>query len=436
MASTINASTTAGLVQTADTSGVLQLQTAGTTIAALTSTGMAVTGTLSASGDATISGLTVGKGGGSIATNTSLGASALNANTTGTNNIGIGYVASPNNTTGLNNTVVGSQALYTNSTGSYNTAIGMQSLNSNTTDSNNTAVGYAAGYNNTTAQQNVLIGSQAGYQAGTGGYNVAAGYYAGFSMTSATGNVMVGVQAGVSTTTGIANTFVGGSNSSYVGRYNTTGYYNTAIGSDALSVNTTGFNNVALGYTAGGVVTTGSYNTYIGFGSSASSTSVQQEIVIGTFNMTGKGGSTAFISANGGNTYNGANSASWAITSDARLKKNIVDNTTGLSAITAIQVRNFEYRTADEVTELDSKNAIDKQGIQLGAIAQELKEILPECVKTESTGVMSVDTTNLTWYLVNSIKEQQALITSLTTRITALEGATSKAPVANTGGTV
>ena len=50
MASSINASTTSGIVQTADTSGILNLQSNGTTVASVSSTGLAVTGTLSASG--------------------------------------------------------------------------------------------------------------------------------------------------------------------------------------------------------------------------------------------------------------------------------------------------------------------------------------------------------------------------------------------------
>lgn len=50
MTTLINASTTAGLVQTADTTGNLSLQSGGTTILALTSAGAAVTGTLSSSG--------------------------------------------------------------------------------------------------------------------------------------------------------------------------------------------------------------------------------------------------------------------------------------------------------------------------------------------------------------------------------------------------
>ena len=54
MATIINASTSAGLVQTADTSGNLNLQSNGSTIVAVSSTGAAVTGTLSASGGVTV----------------------------------------------------------------------------------------------------------------------------------------------------------------------------------------------------------------------------------------------------------------------------------------------------------------------------------------------------------------------------------------------
>ena len=53
MTTTINASTSAGLVQTADTSGNLSLQSGGTTILALTSAGAAVTGTLGVTGKIT-----------------------------------------------------------------------------------------------------------------------------------------------------------------------------------------------------------------------------------------------------------------------------------------------------------------------------------------------------------------------------------------------
>jgi len=51
MAVTLNASTSSGLVQTADTSGEINLQSNGTTVLGVTSTGTSVTGTQSVSGN-------------------------------------------------------------------------------------------------------------------------------------------------------------------------------------------------------------------------------------------------------------------------------------------------------------------------------------------------------------------------------------------------
>lgn len=51
MAVTLNASTSSGLVQTADTSGNIELQSNGTTVLGVTSTGTSVTGTQSVSGN-------------------------------------------------------------------------------------------------------------------------------------------------------------------------------------------------------------------------------------------------------------------------------------------------------------------------------------------------------------------------------------------------
>ena len=53
---------------------------------------------------------------------------------------------------------------------------------------------------------------------------------------------------------------------------------------------------------------------------------------------------------------------------------------------------------------------IKKEGVQLGVVAQELQKVLPECVTKESTGVLSVQTDNLIWYLVNAVKELKAEI--------------------------
>ena len=314
--------------------------------------------TLTTANDASISGLTVGKGGGSQASNTALGASALANNSTGTENLAVGQNSMANGVvTGNQNTALGVAVMYPNTSGAYNLGAGFAALRLNTTGSNNVGLGHSALYSNTTASNNTAVGYQSLYATTTAGSNSA-----------------LGLQSGASNTTGTNNTFLGWQSGQY-------------------SVSTT----------------TGSQNTYVGCAAYGSSATANYEIVLG-FGGQGKGSSTAFVAVA---AYQGNNSTTWSITSDQRLKKNIVDNTTGLSAITAIQVRNFEYRTADEVTELEPQNAIDIKGVQLGAIAQELQAILPDCVKTESTGVMSVDTTNLTWYLINAVKELNAKVTAL-----------------------
>jgi hypothetical protein len=417
----------------------------------------------SAASDGLIYGLTVGRGASAVASNNALGTTALFSNTSGSNNLGAGYQALYFNTTGSNNAGLGSNALVFNTTGGSNTAVGREALQANTTASFSTAVGHQAAYSNTTGEgltvvgrqalysnttgssnvaigrtalfynttggSNVAVGNQALESNTTGQQNTAVGYQAGYSLTTANGYTFVGYQAGKSTTTnGNASAFgaaallnnTTGFQITAIGdgslQANTTGYQNTALGTSSLNAVTTGLSNTGLGSNSGSTLTTGSNNIYIGQGSTVSGVTVSNEIVIGT-NATGKGGSTGFINPNSGGVYQGNNSTLWSVTSDQRLKKNIVDNNTGLDKLTQIQVRNFEYRTEDEITELPKDQAIKKTGVQLGVIAQELKQILPECVKTESTGVMTVDADNLTWYMINAIKELKAEVDSLKSQL-------------------
>ena len=86
-----------------------------------------------------------------------------------------------------------------------------------------------------------------------------------------------------------------------------------------------------------------------------------------------------------------------------------------------MRVRNFEYRLPEEVEELDQTCAVPNKGVQLGVIAQELQAVLPDCVKTESTGVLSVDPDNLTWYMVNAIKDLKTLIDAQAAEIAELK---------------
>ena len=57
--------------------------------------------------------------------------------------------------------------------------------------------------------------------------------------------------------------------------------------------------------------------------------------------------------------------------------------------------------------------AVDKEGVQIGVIAQEIQQVFPDVIKEESTGVLSVNPENLTWYLINAVQELSAKVDAL-----------------------
>jgi hypothetical protein len=236
------------------------------------------TGAFITANDASISGLTVGKGGGASGTNVTLGQSALangsntgvdivavgrlafNANSSGAYGVAVGSQALYSNTTGNSNVAIGYGASYLNTTGSNNVAVGLESLRANTTASNNTAVGHQALNANTTAGNNTAVGYQAAYSNTIGSNNDAFGRQALYTNTSGDLNAAFGQNALFSNTTGTNNAAFG-INSGYA---NTTGSYNVTFGKDALRSNTTASNNTAVGYQAGYTNVTGAGNTFIG----------------------------------------------------------------------------------------------------------------------------------------------------------------------------
>ena len=296
------------------------------------------------------------------------------------------------NTSGSNSAAFGYRALMAQTTAIYNTAVGYQALQ-NIDASRNTAVGYNALNTDTAGRYNVAVGAEAasGANGSSNNYNHAIGYRA-LRYAEGGSNQAVGTRAL---------------------QQNTSGYGNNAFGYQALDSVTTGIRNIGIGTDAGDVITTGGNNIIIGRGSDPSAADADVQIVIGN-SIVGKGNSTAFIGGSLG-AYNEANGTAWTTTSDERIKKNIVDNNSGLNIINQIQIRNFEYRTEEEIVDFENPKAavVEIEGVQLGVIAQELEKILPECVTTQSTGVKTVDSDNITWYLVNAVKELSAKVTAL-----------------------
>jgi hypothetical protein len=208
---------------------------------------------------ASVDGMTVGRGGGEVSTNTAMGTSTLNANTSGATNTAIGYQALLANTTGGDNVAVGKGTLVTHTGGSRNTAVGAAALNLNTV-SDNTAVGFNALNGNTSGGSNVAVGSGALSVNTTASNNTAVGYQAGYSTTTGVQNAALGNVALYANTTGDNNTATGHQSLDA----NTTGSNNTAVGVNALGAQTTASSNTAIGVGAGGVITTGTKNTILG----------------------------------------------------------------------------------------------------------------------------------------------------------------------------
>ena len=149
--------------------------------------------TLSFDKDISVNALTIGKGGGSIGTNTSIGINAIMSNTTGNNNTSIGYDSGKTNTTGVNNTYVGFSSGASNQN-SRNTAVGYYAGGDNTSGTYNTALGHNALKPNTSGSYNIGIGGESGQGNTTGSYNIFIGLLTTALADNQTNQIVIGNQ--------------------------------------------------------------------------------------------------------------------------------------------------------------------------------------------------------------------------------------------------
>ena len=128
------------------------------------------------------------------------------------------------------------------------------------------------------------------------------------------------------------------------------------------------------------------------------------------------GNAGAFRVLGSGNAQNTNNS--YGAISDVKLKENIVDASPKLADLMQVKVRNY--------------NLIGDTTKQIGVVAQELETVFPAMIDATfdkdaegndlGTTTKSVKYSVFVPMLIKAIQEQQALITQLTARITALEG--------------
>ena len=131
------------------------------------------------------------------------------------------------------------------------------------------------------------------------------------------------------------------------------------------------------------------------------------------------GGAIRFgVASNGGISNYQANNVNL---SDRREKTNFLPSKSYLDVICAIPVQTFNY--------ID-QNMEDDPGLTLGVVAQDVQVVAPEFVMESNWGTeedpkmrLSLYQTDLQYALMKCIQEQQDMITALTARIEALEGA-------------
>ncbi|MFK5855335.1 MAG: tail fiber domain-containing protein, partial [Bacteroidota bacterium] len=375
--------------------------------------------------------------------NVAVGNNSLTDNTVGYSNSGLGYHSLSNNTTGRFNTAVGTNALYSNVAKGGNTAIGYYAMyyaNSSTsaTISSNTAIGYGAlrgstNSSNNTGTLNVSIGSSTLYNNTSGSYNAVLGHYALNSNTTGSNNVAIGYYAGDDNLTGNYNILIGdnvnalyGSSSNRMNIGNTiygTGMYQStykigigvASPDEALDVrgtlqvkNSSGLGNIIIDGTSGNSEVTfnhgGAYGGAFGYNITNDNLFLYHggSVVLkdGQF---GVGTTTPGYKLQVGNIGDGtsARANAWNTFSDRRWKTNInvIDN-----PIEKLSMINGYY--------YNWKDSEDKS-IQVGVLAQEVEEVLPEIVSTDAEGYKSVDYSKITALLIEVNKAQQIELEAL-----------------------
>jgi hypothetical protein len=309
-------------------------------------------------------------------------------------------------TTGVGNAAFGGGDLTTypatlknNTTGSANSAFGMGALASNTTASSNTALGYQAGYANTTGSENLFVGYAAGYTVTAGIANTFIGSGAGNLATGSDGrNTFVGHNAGQQMTSGVRNTIIGRHNGNEGGLdiRAETGYIVLADGSG----NPRAFCNGSGYWVFGGSSNLGAAQNSIFY---TPGTTYGLGFKPSTNSNTPK--PCSFLEASGvevGSITTSGSATLYNVTSDQRLKENIVNAPDFGSVIDSLQVRSFDWKS-------------DSTHQRAGFIAQELVAVAPEAVyqPVDTEQMMAVDYSKLVPMLVKEVQSLRARVAQL-----------------------
>jgi hypothetical protein len=252
-------------------------------------------------------------------------------------------------------------------------------------------------------QFNTLVGDSAGFSNTIGYKNTFSGYETGFSNISGTSNTFLGMHAGYSNTTANNNVLLGFA----AGYLHETGNANVFIGLEAGRNNTAGSRNVFIGRYAGHSET-GSDKLFIENAITSSpliwGDFSADRVVINGNSSDNTNNRTFFVNGAAGGT------GAWNNDSDCRMKKNIETIGQALQKVQNLRGVNFEWKDTEH----------HEAGLQMGFIAQEVEEVIPEVVSNGGDSY-SMQYSLLTALLVEAVKEQQQIIKDLKQRVQTLE---------------
>ena len=299
--------------------------------------------------------------------------------------------------------ITGFQSGYFN-TASYNHFTGYQAGLSNTTGTPNHFEGYQAGFANTTGSQNHYSGYAAGYKNTTGFSNTFLGYQTGHENVTGSGNVMIGHLAGYNETSSnklyisnsaTANPLVFGDFTNQYIKLNGDLRLKKTIDNGAPMLRLT---DVVSDYTKVIYESTGYPYYWATISSGAEENIGYSDFSFYYSHFADNNGRIFSISTNG-NAY--LEGTLWE-SSDQRLKKNITPYTGALNKIKQLRAVTYEWKNRE-------KHNVEN----IGFVAQELEQIIPQLVTTKENGYKAVAYSKMVPVLVEAIKEQQKMIDEL-----------------------
>ena len=355
---------------------------------------------------------------------TSIGVQAGSNNSR--SSVAMGYQAG--NGAGQWNTSIGNSA-HTFSTGNYNTSIG-GGANRFTSGDNNVALGYGAAYgvqNTSSFSNTVAVGYQALTSLTTGANNTAVGYQAGDALTTEGFNTLVGYGTEATSNANIA-----------------IGYGARGVGGQTVSIGyqaqagsvTNGYQNVNIGYQSGyegASEKSVSLGAYAGFGGTIRSVSLGQSAGYGGGDYGVFIGYQAGYNETGSNKLYIENSNSSSPLIYGEFDNDIVQingDFTVTGTITELSAQRFKENISPLTGSLEKANQL--QGVsfnrigqsekEIGFIAEQVAEVLPELVDKDKEGnITGVQYSRVTAVLLESVKELSSKLNEMEARLERLE---------------